>query len=96
MSAAHLAVIEDRMRTTRDYDDWRAAEVGHAISPIPAQLHAAISRYGDARAAMALTTANGGLASASRAQELVALHYLAVAEEITLMIRELLPTKQEG
>lgn len=87
MSTAHLTVIEDRMRTTQDYRDWRAAEVGTAPMAITASLHRAISDYGDARAALALTTANGGLASASRAQELVAAHYRAVLEEFTLLTR---------
>lgn len=87
MSTAHLTVIEDRMRTTQDYRDWRAAEVGTDPLPITASLHRAISDYGDARAALALTTANGGLASASRAQELVAAHYRAVLEEFTLLTR---------
>ncbi len=87
MSNAHLVVIEDRMRTTQDYRAWRAAEVGIAPAPITASLHRAISDYGDARVAMALTTANGGLASASRAQELVAVYYRAVLEEITLLAR---------
>ncbi len=89
MSDAHLTVIEDRLRTSQDYRAWRAAEVGATPMPITASLHKAISDYGDARAAMALTTATKGLKSAAHAQGLVAIHYRAVLEEITLLSRML-------
>lgn len=83
-------VIEDRLRATKDYREWRAATVGSNPPAIPGALHRAITTYGDARAALALTTATKGLASASRAQGLVAACYQAVVEEFALL------TQQEG
>lgn len=86
VSDAHLTVIEDRLRTSQDYRAWRAAAAKPWLKSIPTPLHEAISQYGDARVALALTTAKGGLQSASRAQELVATYYQAITEEYTMLL----------
>ena len=58
---------------------------GYTAPPLPSALHAAISAYGDARAALALATREKGLNSAERAQDLVAIFYRGVTEEYALL-----------
>lgn len=86
MNDAHLAVLEDRLRAGKEYRDWRAGFVGPTLPPLPSGLYAAITAYGDARGAMALTTRGMALQSAARAQELVAIHWRAVEEEYALLV----------